>query len=63
MTDSVKMLDIKDLQRILKIGKNSAYQLMQTKDFPSMQIGRKWLISEDALKEWLKDNEYNQICI
>lgn len=63
MADSVKMLDINDLQRILKIGKNSAYQLMQTKGFPSMQIGRRWLIPEEALKDWLKNNEYRQISI
>ncbi len=61
MEQHVKMLDIKDLQNILKIGKNSAYNLMQTPGFPSMQVGRKWMISEEAFKEWLKNNEYNKI--
>lgn len=61
--DYVKMLDIKDLQKILKIGRNSAYNLMKTPGFPSMQMGRKWLISEEAFKEWLKDNEYNKIWV
>lgn len=59
----INMLDIKDLQKILKIGKNSAYNLMKSNCFPSVQIGRKWLISEEALAEWLKDNEYSSIKI
>ncbi len=59
----VKMLDTKDLQTILKIGKNSAYSLMRSNCFPSVQIGRKWLVSEESLKEWLKDNEYSSIII
>jgi len=63
MTDSIKMLDIKDLQAVLKIGKNSAYSLMKSDCFPSVQIGRKWLVSEESLKEWLKDNEYSSIII
>ena len=57
------MLDIRDLQKVLKIGKNSAYSLMQSECFPSIQIGRKWLVSEDALKEWLDDNKYSSIII
>ncbi len=61
--EQIKMLDIKDLQKILKIGRNSAYNLMKTPGFPSMQMGRKWLISEEAFKEWLKDNEYNKIWV
>ncbi len=61
--DGIKMLDIKDLQNVLKIGKNSAYALMKSDCFPSVQIGRKWLVSEDSLKEWLKDNEYSSIII
>ena len=61
--EQVKMLDIKDVQRILKIGRNSAYNLMQSKGFPSMQIGRKWLISEEALNKWIKDNEHSSVLL
>ena len=61
--EQIKMLDVKDLQKTLKIGRNSAYNLMQTEGFPSLQIGRKWLVSEEALREWLIDNEFNQINI
>lgn len=61
--EQVKMLDVKDVQRILKIGRNSAYNLMQSKKFPSMQIGRKWLISEEALNKWIKENEHSSVML
>lgn len=59
----IVMLEIKDLQKILKIGKNSAYALMKSECFPSTQLGRKWLVSAEALKSWLKDNEYSKIIL
>lgn len=62
-TSNINMLDTKDLQKILKIGRSSAYNLMKSDCFPSIKIGRKYLISEETLKEWLKDNEFSEIIL
>ena len=63
MSTTINMLEAKDIQEILKIGKNGAYQLMASDSFPSIKIGRKWLVSEEAFKEWLKDNEYCEVLL
>ncbi|AWS24607.1 TPA: helix-turn-helix domain-containing protein [Clostridium perfringens] len=47
------ILDIKDIMRILRIGKNTALDLMHTEGFPSFKIGGKWLIHQDKFNEWL----------
>ncbi len=56
-------LTIKDLQERLGIGKNTAYALMKSECFPSIQLGRKWIIEEDAFYEWIKDNRYSKVII
>lgn len=61
--NDLKMLDVKELQKTLKIGRNTAYTLMQASSFPSIQIGKKWLVSEEALKEWIRDHEYTSISL
>lgn len=45
-----------DVTEILHLGKNNAYLLFHRNDFPSVRIGRKLLVSRDALKQWLEKN-------
>ena len=52
-----------ELQTILKIGKNTAYKLVKLKGFPSIQIGKKILISKNELNEWLKNNKNSKIVL
>ena len=52
------MLTVKDLQRILKIGRDRAYALMKSKGFPSMKLGGRYYVSEEALNRWLMSYEY-----
>lgn len=47
-------LTIKDLQDKLKIGKNTAYDLIRVPGFPVIKIGRKYLIPENKLDEYLE---------
>ena len=63
MMPEIRMLEIKDLQKILKIGRNVAYNLMKMDSFPSIQIGRKYLVEEKALREWLDENKYCKIIV
>lgn len=57
----IKMYSIKDLQQLLHIGKNKTYQLVKTKGFPCIKIGKSILIPHDELKEWIKDNIGSEI--
>lgn len=51
-----------DLCKILKIGKNTAYELVKSQGFPSYRINRKYFVTEEALNSWLssvKGKEFN----
>lgn len=52
------MLTTKDLQMILKIGRDRAYALMRSKAFPSMKIGARYYVTKEALDEWLRRYAY-----
>ena len=57
------MLTVKDLQELLKIGRDKAYSLMHSKSFPSMRLGRKYYFQEQALQEWLVKNRYKTVIL
>lgn len=48
-----KVLTVKEVAEILRLGKNQTYTLMKSKTFPSFRIGNKLLVAEDALNEWI----------
>ncbi len=48
-------LDVKDVANALKIGTNAAYALMHDPTFPSFRVGRRWLVSVQALETWLQE--------
>lgn len=41
------------LSKVLQIGKDKAYALMQAKAFPSTRIGRTYIVSRANLETWL----------
>ncbi|ACL69107.1 helix-turn-helix domain-containing protein [Halothermothrix orenii] len=47
------LLDAKDLQRILRINKNHIYRLFKQASFPSIQIGKRYVIEKNNFREWL----------
>ena len=49
----MKVMTVKDLQEYLKIGRDAAYKLMNTKGFPSYRIGKKMFVTDGALQEWI----------
>ena len=49
---------IKDIMRIFCCGRDKAYEIIHSRGFPKMTIGRKFLISPDALQKWINQN-YN----
>ena len=49
-----RLLTVKDLQYIFSVGKNRAYELMNSKAFPSLQIGNRKYVSRAALQKWVE---------
>lgn len=50
-----KTYTVQEIMKILDIGKNSAYQLVQQKQFKSFRIGSSIRISKESFDKWLND--------
>lgn len=61
-TDMV-LYDVKDVQRIFKIGQNAAYALMRSDGFPAIRLNRKLLVEQNALRNWLKQQERRTVIL
>ena len=57
----MKVLTVKDISAILKIGITQSQKLMGSPAFPSYRIGKKMFVTEDALENWLKRIQGKQI--
>ena len=55
--NSPVMYTTKDLQVILKCGGRTVYNLMHSKTFPSIKIGRKYFVEKNALEHWLNKSK------
>lgn len=59
--DNLKVYRVKDLMECLHIGKDKAYNLMRSIDFPSMQIGKTYIVTKEKFEQWLDDNTGKKI--
>jgi len=48
----MRLLTIADLQDVLGVGRNTAYELVKRQDFPAFRVGGQWRIREEKLIEW-----------
>lgn len=48
------VLSAEDLSRFLGISKCSCYAMFKRKDFPTIRIGSRVLVSRDRFLEWLE---------
>ena len=55
--NTAELLQVKDLQKILGIGRDKCYTLMRSKNFPSVQIQKTLYVSRTALYDWLKNDK------
>lgn len=46
-------ISIRELQEVLGVSRSTAYALAKRADFPAARIGKKLVVSEEALREWL----------
>lgn len=49
-------LSADDLSKILGISKGTCYSMFKRKDFPTIKIGKRVLVSRDRFFEWLNKN-------
>lgn len=50
------VISVKELCEILRIGRNRAYELLQTNQIRGFQMGRPWKIPKIAVEEFLNIN-------
>lgn len=57
--DSEKvMLDVIDIMKLTGVGRDRAYGLLNSKQFPVRIIGKRRMVHKDIFNEWLKGKEF-----
>lgn len=51
--NEIEMYEIRDIQRILKIGRNNVYKLIKLPNFPVIKIGTKYIIPRKQFEQWV----------
>lgn len=51
--NEIEMYEIRDIQRILKIGRNNVYKLIKLPNFPVIRIGTKYIIPRKQFEQWV----------
>jgi sialic acid synthase SpsE len=51
------ILEIEDIKKILRLGKDSAYKLMKQSNFPSFKVGASYKITKPNLIKYLCQQE------
>ena len=51
--EDIILYDVPKIQEILHCGRNVAYNLMNSKDFPSIQIGKRLYIEKKEFEKWI----------
>ncbi len=50
------LYNVDDIQRIFKIGRSKAYQLLSSRGFPTIKLNKKMLVEKNKLEEWIAKN-------
>ena len=51
------ILNAKDVQTILGISKGKTYELMNSKDFPTIYLNKRMVVSREAFWDWLNQDK------
>lgn len=51
--DKERIYTIKDIQEIFQISHNTAYKLVNSRNFPKIKINRRLYIPERQLRKWI----------
>ena len=58
---NLKIYKTNHLIELFGFSKTKMYQILQKGILPTTKVGNEYIISEDALKEWLKRNQNKEI--
>lgn len=58
-----KFYTVKELSEILPIGTSNLYNLVNSKNFPSIKINRRILIPIDEFQKWIETSAGKQIIL
>jgi len=61
-TNTKDVWSVADLQQHLSIGRNTAYELVNSKKIHSVRIGQKIRIPKASVLDFMLKNEYNSNC-
>ena len=50
-----EILEVDDFCQILRIGKNSAYKILESRAIPAFRIGSSWKITKSAMIDFLNN--------
>ncbi len=50
-----ELITLDQLQEILSIGRNTAYDLLRTKKIKAIKIGKLWRIPKKSIEEYITD--------
>lgn len=54
------LYSVSEMRKVLGVGKNLAYKLLERNDFPKLVINGRYYIPVDKLKKWI-DKETNKL--
>lgn len=52
-TMNILLMDVCEVSQYLGVSTRTVYNLMHSKNFPSMKIGRKWVTTREKLDKWI----------
>ena len=52
------ILEVEDFCKILRIGKNSAYKILESRVIPAFRVGSSWKITKAAMMDFLNNPLY-----
>lgn len=58
-----KYMTVKELIEELGTGRDATYNLVRSKTFPSIKIGKKYYIDREEFDKWRKRNLYSEIIL
>ncbi len=53
------VLTVEDLMTVLRLGKNSVYNLLNKKTISALRVGRKWIIPKKSVILYLQSAQYH----
>lgn len=56
--DSLELITIDDMCEILLIGRNSAYDLLNTGKIKAFKIGSHWKLTREAVEEFIRNESH-----